>query len=362
MIHVCHLVNSLSIGGAEQTVLNLVQADEDTQFTVCSLESEGDLAPRLRQAGADVYTCAERFRFDPFATAKLQRYLSDRDVDILHTHLPYAQVIGRVVAETAGIDTVVSTQHTMQSQYHPVTGWLERVTARYDTATVAVSEGVKSSFIKEEGDRSARNWRIIHNGIDVTGFNNEVSASEMITDPGQGPLFLSVGRCVPIKAQSTLVAAMPQVIASLDDAHLLVAGDGPLLVDLREHAADLGISDHITFAGSVSPIEPYYAAADVFVLPSRGEGLPITVLEAMAAELPVVASDIPGIAEVVQDGTTGLLVPPDEPNKLATAMIKAVNNDPKTAGQTGYKRVAENFDIDEMIAAYNELYKMCIVR
>lgn len=357
MRHVCHLVTALGLGGAEQTLVNLVQADEDTQFTVCSLESGGDLVPRLRQTAADVYTCAERFRFDPIAIAKLHRYLSDREIDILHTHLPYAQVIGRVVAGTAGIDTVVSTQHTTQSHYHPVTGWLERVTARCDTATVAVSEGVKISFMRTEGDRSARNWRVIHNGIDVNGFNNRVNESITYANPGQDPLFLNVGRCEPIKAQSSLVAAMPRVIGGLDGAHLLVAGDGPLRDDLQEQAADLGISDHVTFAGSVSPIEPYYDAADVFLLPSRVEGLPITVLEAMAAELPIVASDIPGVAEVIQDGDTGRLVPPDEPDKLANAMIEAVNSDPEAIGRAGHRRVAEYFDINQMAADYNELYK-----
>jgi glycosyltransferase involved in cell wall biosynthesis len=153
---------------------------------------------------------------------------------------------------------------------------------------------------------------------------------------------------------------MPQVISSLDDAHLLIAGDGPLHDELREQTTHSGIQDHVSFVGSVSPIEPYYATADVFVLPSREEGLPITLLEAMAAELPVVATDIPGISEVVQEGKTDHLVPPGSPSQLAEAMIKTVTGGTEQFGQAGYRRVRSEFDITDMVAAYNDLYERCL--
>ncbi|MFC7193472.1 glycosyltransferase [Halosimplex aquaticum] len=235
MTHVCHLITALGLGGAEQTVYNLVQNDENTCFTVCCLEAGGELISPLSDTDADVFVCGERFRFDPIAILDLCRYLSDKEVDVLHTHLPYAQVVGRFVASIAGIDVVVSTQHSIQSHYHPVTRWLEQQTSGFDTATVAVSEGVKQSFVRNRGSTHDRNWSIVHNGIDVSGFNSSVADSNpKIEDIDEKTVFLNVGRCVPAKNQRSILTAMNRILESIDDAHLVIAGSGPLHDELAE--------------------------------------------------------------------------------------------------------------------------------
>lgn len=356
-MHVCHLINSLSVGGGERFVANLVAADRTTTYTVCVLEDEANLAPEIRRSGAEVYLCGERFRFDPRALVRLRRQLKRRRIDLLHTHLPYAQVVGRVTTPGTGIRSIVSTQHSHQQMYHPVMRTLEQLTAGRDDATVAVSEGVRASF---SGSRTGRNWRTIHSGIDAQEFRRRVAAQSETERGSTGPVFLNVGRCVPPKAQSVLIEAMPHVTAELPGAKLLIAGDGPLREALQSQVSERGLEEDVHLLGHVSPVETCYATADVFVSSSQIEGLPMTVLEAMAAELPVVASDIPGISEVVVHGKTGYLVRPDEPSRLARAMIETARDDPRQMGRAGFARVRERFSIDRMLASYLDLYESVV--
>lgn len=359
MKKVLQLINSLAVGGAEQIVCNLVQSNDQAHHTVCGLGTSDALAHDIREAGVEVFTCNQRFKFDPLAIYRLYRFTSERDFDILHTHLPYAQIIGRFIAAQTNIDTVVSTQHSVQDLYHPVTRRLERATASMDTATVAVSNGVKSSFLQNEGTGAPRNWQVIHNGIDVTAFHRRVTNARDITndyDLSRGPVFLNVGRCVPAKAQSVLIEAMAEVVRRTDNPHLLIAGGGPLEEQLREQVSELGIDSHVTLVGHASPIEPYYAAADVFALSSRQEGLPITVLEAMAAETPVVGTKIPGVSELVEEGKTGHLVPPEQPKPLADAMVKTIEGTPKKMGRAGRQRAELEFSVNRMVNRYQSLY------
>ncbi len=353
-MHICHLVNSLSVGGAEQTIYNLVNADDETNYTVCALEGKDDLAPKIRDAGAEVYLAKEQFRFDPRALKRLHRELKQRQIDVLHTHLAYAQIVGRLVAPRTGIKSIVSTQHSLQQLSHPVMRSLEQFTKARDDTSVAVSEGVRASFSDLGRNRT---WETIYNGIDVTTFNHQVITHSKSTVSDSGPIFLNVGRCVPPKAQSILIKAMDDVVMELPEAKLIIAGDGPLFKKLQEEILDRGLERNIELVGHASPIEPYYAKADVFVLPSRIEGLPISILEAMAAELPVIASDIPGVSEVVVEGKTGHLVSPNNPTELATVMISTVKGNHSELGQAGFNRVKKQFNTEQMLASYLKLYK-----
>jgi len=352
-MHVCHLVNSLSVGGAEQSIHNLVAADDETNYTVCALEADAELGPKIRKAGADVYLAREQFRFDPRAISRLRRELNRKRIDVLHTHLPYAQIVGRLAAPGTGIQAIVSTQHSLQQLYHPVMRTLEQATASCDDASVAVSNGVRASF----GDsRPSRTWRTIYNGIDATAFHRDVKNHSDPNSTDSRTTFLNVARCVPAKGQSVLIEAMDDVVSELPDARLQIAGGGPLLEDLQNQVTERGLDEHIDLVGHVTSIEAYYAKADVFVLPSRIEGLPVTVLEAMAAELPVVASNIPGVSEVVADGETGRLVSQGDASELADAMVDIAKTSPQQTGQSGFKRIKKNFSISQMLESYLKLY------
>jgi len=363
-LRVCHVINSLTHGGAENLLVHLAEAMDDIEFTVVYFGGDADLAPKLGDAGVTVRRLDERFRFDPVAAVRLSRILGSAGFDIVHAHLPYAQTISRIASRIANDAPVVSTQHNRPSNYHPVVRLTERVTRGLDDATVAVSKGVERAFTgwsHPVGDLTDR-WCTIHNGIDVQGFNRRVDEADgrtIRTELGirsDSELLLSIGRYVPVKKHETLIEAFKQ--APLADAELVIVGHGPLESELRRTAARLGVADRTHVTGRVSEVEPYYAAADAFLSASRAEGLPVTILEAMAAKLPVVVSDIPGTDEVVVHGETGLLFSRDSRDELVEALGKLESPTCRERwGQHGYERAIKQFDVQTMASSYLELYR-----
>ena len=364
---VCLLINQLAPGGAPTLLLDIVRhTDADIDYTVCFIEGEDALAPDFEAVGVRVVDFGGECKFDPRALGQMARFFQREEFDVLHAHLPYAQTLGRVYGRLGGAEHVISTQHSVPEHYHPVTGTLERTTRWLDTRTIAISEGVEREFTGSAhpyvpGQRGQ--WHTIYNGVDVAGFNDRVAAAD-VTDlasqygVGDGPIFLSVGRYVPAKAQRDLIAAMDWVVREQPSAHLFIVGWGTLEDELRAAADDRGLAANVTLTGRIrhANIHKYYALADAFVTSSTMEGLGIASLEALAAELPVVATDVPGLREVVVDGTTGLLVPPNAPDRLADAMVGVVTAD-KPYGANGHERAVTKFDIRTTAASYVSLYR-----
>jgi len=367
---VCYLINQLAPSGAPTLLLDVVRAteDADVSYTVCFVEGDDSLVPELESTGADVVDFDAKFKFDPRALVRLARFFRRHEFDVLHAHLPYSQTIGRLAAAQGSVGAVVSTQHNVPANYHPVTRTLERATRPLDDATVAVSTGVERAF---RGDAHRYDgtlddgWCTIYNGIDVKGFARDVADADptaVAADvAGADPLFLDVARYVPAKSQETLVDAMADVVADLPDAHLLLVGWGPREEALRDRVRERDLADHVTVTGRVPSVHPYYAAADAFVSSSTFEGLPITHLEAMAAGLPLVATAIPGVEEVVVDGETGRLVPPGNPAEIADAMVEVAEPNRRNCyGRAGYERAGSEFHIRETVDAHLRLYRQVL--
>lgn len=296
------------------------------------------------------------------------RFFSRNDFDLLHAHLPYSQTVGRVLATILGPQTVVSTQHNVPDNYHPITRRLERITRPLDSATIAVSEGVEREFTGQshryDGELDGQ-WCTIYNGIDVEEFNDVVHHADRRVrerwDITASTIFLNVSRYVEAKSQKDLIAAMETIRAQGENAHLLIVGWGEKEESLRREVRDRDLEDYITITGKVPEIEPYYAVADAFVSSSIFEGLPTVHIEAMAAELPVIATDIPGVREIVIDGKTGRLVPPSKPNAIGEAMVDYLDSEMRsTDGQNGYKRARTEFNISHTVSAHMELYRELI--
>lgn len=368
-MHVCFLINQLAPGGAPTLLLNLArytESDTEIEYTICFIEGDDALVPDFEAAGVQVVDFGAAFKFDPRAVARLAMFFQREEFDLLHAHLPYSQTLGRVFGRLGGIEMVVSTQHSVPENYHPITRMLERVTRPLDTKTVAISRGVERKFtgtanLYEPG--GGGQWCTIYNGVDVVWFKQRVATAdtsdlESRYRIGQGPVFLSVGRYVPAKAQGDLIAAMDRLIRDCPNAQLFIVGWGPLEDELQRAIDKRGLSTNVTLTGRVPPadIHEYYAIADVFVTSSVREGLGIAGLEAMAAGLPVVATDVPGLREIVAEGATGLLIPPSAPDRLANAMLRAVTtNEPY--GTKGHERATAIFDIRQTVSSYLHLYR-----
>jgi glycosyltransferase involved in cell wall biosynthesis len=205
--------------------------------------------------------------------------------------------------------------------------------------------------LRQEGVAADR-IRVISNGIQPDGFASVRTA---------GPLtrILTVANLRREKAHEVLFGAIARIAPRHPSIHLRVAGDGPRAAELMALAASLGIADRVDFLGHRDDVPTLLAEADLFVLPSRSEAFPNAVVEAMAAGLPVVASGVGGLLELVESGRTGVLVAPDDPRALADA-IEDLVNDPSRArslGDAARRTIAEHYSFERMVHAFEDLYR-----
>jgi len=362
-LRVCFVINSLSYGGAENLLVDLVRESEEVDFEVVHFGGDESLRSQLESAGAEVHSLGESFRFDPRAAIRLVRILQNREFDAVHLHLPYSQTVGRLAARSAGDTAIVSTQHNIPSRYHVITRLGERFTRPLDDATVAVSRGVERAFTgtAHEPNKPQDGWSTIYNGIDIEGFRQAVDSAETDSIRDQYNIdadehvFLSVGRYAPVKAQKDLIRGFTD--AELPNSKLLIVGHGPLEEDLRAAVREHGTEDTVHVTGRVERVEPYYKLADVFVSSSSAEGMPVVLIEAMAASLPIVATDIPGVREVVVEEETGYLYPAGDTETLSNYFEElASKKDLTELGESGYERAQNLFDVEQMADSYVQLY------
>jgi glycosyltransferase involved in cell wall biosynthesis len=222
---------------------------------------------------------------------------------------------------------------------------------------VCVSDHGRSQLMSLVGTDHWDKLHVVHCGVDVALF--EPPARGDVT----GPLrVLTVGRALPVKGHALLVEAVADATRRGADVRLTIVGDGPELDRLRARARSLGVADRIEFAGAVGQdrVRDYYAQADVFALPSFAEGLPVVLIEAMAMGLPVVASRITGIPELVDEGVSGLLFIPGRADELAAALTAIAGEPPerrRAMGAAGRARVARDFDIDGTVAQLRRIFQ-----
>lgn len=373
-IHVCHLVHHLALGGLQNQLLRIVEAShESVAYTICYVAEDDSLRADFEATGAEVVRLetpgtGPASQFTPRNVWRLTRYLRRGEFDVLHCHTSlYLHLLGRVCGQAADVP-VVGTYHNTSENFNPAVRVLERATRPASEVNVAVSKGVERSFARDaclySRDRSdlTRRTYTIRNGIDVDAFRSTVDEAdrEMVRtdrDVDDEVVYLTIGRYSPEKNQHLLLRAMADVLRDVD-AHLFVVGWGDLEDDLRRTAGDLGIAGDVTITGRVPTVHEYYAMADAFVLPSATEGLSVVLLEAMSAGLPIVATDVAGTDEAVDDGTTGYVVSPGSRRELAAAMTRLGDAERRRRlGSNGYERAREEFSVHETARSYVDIYR-----
>jgi glycosyltransferase involved in cell wall biosynthesis len=253
---------------------------------------------------------------------------------------------------------VIYTEHNIVSSYRQPTRSINRLTYGRNAAVIAVSEAVAQSLVGYPGPVP----KVIPNGVSVSVSPTEIEEvrSELGLEPGHS-LVVHVGNIRPHKGHGNLIAATARLVE--DDPNVLVVSVGAEkhdgdLARVRESAATAGVSDHIRFMGRRPDARSFLGAADVVVNPADVEGLPLAILEALALSRPVVATAVGGVPTVVIDHVTGLLVPPADPEALATAILTALGSpDAKGWGQAGAELVSAEYGIARMINDYEKLYR-----
>lgn len=374
---VLHTTAHLGAGGIARIVLRTASALDSVRFRshVCHLTPHNDFVLDCQRLGIEPISLGHaRSWHGPRTLARLVSLLRRLDIGIVHTHHPLDRLYGGWAARLAGVP-VVTTLHNTTPPVRPVRGirrrlglastgslgdrWTRYAADRF----VAVSEAVgraQAEYLRVPEGRMV----VIHPGVDVAELGRPLPEAEIqelraTLGVGSGPVLLHVGRLHEQKGQAYLLAAMPRILERHPDALLLMAGEGEERPRLEALAGTLGVSRAVHLLGHRSDVPALLALADLFVFPSvHKEGLPVAVVEAAAVGLAVVAARTGPLEEAIADGTTGLLVPPRDPEAMAAA-VAGLLDDPdrrRAMGRAGRKRAAERFSLAACARALEAVY------
>ena len=361
-IRICQIITELRPAGAERSVYELSTRLDRSRFDVQVVALRGgNVADWLTEAGVKVTVLGVRGKWDVLKLGRLAKLLRAEQTDILHTHLFHADLAGRAAASLAAVPHVVHTVRTAEGRFRPWHFAFARFFSGRCERIVCVSESVRDLHAQRSG-LPLEHYQVITNGTDPDAYaRDDASRRRLRQEWGiedDQPLAAFVGRLAPEKGVATLLAAMSHLAARGEPVHMVIAGDGPLRRVVDNFVAHGEGGRHCRLLGFVGDVHDVLSAADMLVQPSRWEGFSLSVAEAMAASLPVVATDVPGIRDIVVSGETGLLVRRDDGVALAEA-VQRLAHDAKLReqfGAAGRKRLVEHFSIDATVAAHEKLY------
>lgn len=358
-IKILQIIPTLDQSGAEKQLALLASNLSRDQFEVrvCALTRGGYYEPMLRAAGIEVAIVGKRFKCDPVSFWRLRQAIAGFRPDVVHTWLFAANSYGRIAARWAGRPRVVAAERCVDSWKRSDQLLLDRLLAGWTDAIVVNSQAV-AAFYQKSGI-PAEKLRVIRNAVEPAAEGSERNAvlAELGIAP-ETPVIGFVGRLWPQKRVQDLIWATDILKIAGWKLRLLIVGDGPRRTALERFARNLELGETVQFLGHRADAQRLLGALDVVVLPSKFEGMPNVVLEAMRLGKPVIATRIAGMDEVVADGQTGLLVPPQKPFELARAIRRLLLDSAWRArlGAAGQARAAEHFSVAKMVDAYGRLY------
>ncbi|HSM01059.1 MAG TPA: glycosyltransferase [Acidimicrobiia bacterium] len=356
--HILVLIKGLDIGGAERMITESSRHWDRSRFdysVAYALPWADALVPELVGQGIDVHCLGRSRTLTPGVARRLRGVIVDESVDLVHAHLPTMGVIARTVSPVP----VVYTEHGIASSYRLTTRIANRATYGRNAAVIAVSQAVADSVGSYPGPEPI----VVPNSVEVAVTPEETRGAR--AELGLGPddhLVVQVGNIRPGKAHADLVRAAAG-LATRDDRAAVVsigaetrAGD---IERLERLAAAEGVADRVRFLGGRADARSFIAAADVYVHPSTVEAFGVAVLEAMALGRPIVATAVGGVAELVSDGETGLLVPPGDPVALAAAIDRLLDDREFAAALGAAARgvAEESHGLAPMVRAIEAVYE-----
>ncbi|MFW6154281.1 MAG: glycosyltransferase [Planctomycetota bacterium] len=364
-LRICEMITELRPAGAERCVYDLATRLPRERFAVEVVALRGGaVADALAAAGVPVHVMDVRGKLDLLRWRPLVRTLRDGRFDILHTHLFHAGLAGAPAARAAGIGRWVHSEHVVERRRRPWRFWWAGRAGRRADAIVCVSEGVRADHQRRTA-LPDRRYTVIHNGIDVGRYARDDAARAAWRERwGLGHddvAAVFVGRLDPQKGIVILLAGFELAAAEVDGLHLILAGDGRERPVIERWQTAVGLGDRVHVLGHVDDVPGVLAGGDLFVQPSLWEGFGLAVAEAMAASLPVVATDIPGLNEVATSDTA-LLVRPGEAHPFADALAALAASDDlrDRLGAAGRARVEARFSVDRFVAAHAALYERVV--
>lgn len=357
-VKVLHIVLGLHVGGLEKFVLDLIDSySQDMSPVVVCLESRGELGGLY--SGHKIIELSKEPGISYKIVKQLVQLIRQHEIDIIHTHNPSPHFYGALSGFFTG-RPVIHTKHGRNYPTEKKKVLLNKISSGLTEKVVAVSSDAADVCINIERIPPSK-VAVILNGINTEIFTPPAisrSCSHAAVRIG------IVARLAPEKDHQTLLQAVKLLSASDARFHVDIIGDGPLRKDLEAVVSNLGISAFVTFLGMKHDVHKLLRDLDIFVLSSTTEGISLTLLEAMSTELPVIATDVGGNSEVVDDGVTGFIVPPKAPEAMAEKLLLLMRNGQlrQRMGEAGRKRVLEHFSIMETTKKYEDLYRSVLQR
>jgi len=358
-IRVLHVIPNFGTGGAERLVLDLMEETDHEKFEVAAVslyaETGTVIEDEIHEKGLRVFYLDKHKGLDLTMIPKLEKVFKHYKPDVVHTHL-YVLRYTLLPSILCRVPVCVHTIHNIaQKEVEWVGKLIHEVCFRFaHVVPVSISKEVATSVRQVYG---AKVWTpVIYNGVKTALFSSYSGLDQ--TKNREETIILHVGRFSPQKNHRLLLEAFSIASAECPKLKLWLVGDGELRPSIEEMVQKLGLGDRIRFLGTRSDIPKLMACCDIFVLSSKWEGFGLVIAEAMAAGKPVVATSVDGVPELVENGLTGLLVPPDDANALAEALLLLAKEPElrQVMGQNGQKKAIDCFDISRTAREYEALY------
>ncbi len=323
----------------------------------------GAVAEWLKREGIDVTVLNVRGKLDVSALLKLMNLLRREKFHLLHTHLFHADLAGRIAAKLTGAPRLVTTLHVAEGRFRPWQYAWARMTANWCDRIVCVSKAVRDHHARMSHLPLWR-YKVVYNGIDTDAYAPDQRRREELRNRwgvGDDEIMVAfVGRLDYQKNLPMLLESVSRIRRVRNDIRLVIAGDGTEALILKNFLRDQ--SGLAIWLGQSDDVPGLLSAADIYVQPSRWEGLPLAPAEAMAAGLPVVATKTPGLTELIEDGASGLLIDSEDTDALTKALDKLANDpdERKRLGSAAQRRVREKFSIDANVKAHERLYESIV--
>jgi len=353
-MNVVHINSERHWGGGEVQTYYLIKGlrDKGIKNTLVA-QPNSPLAVNASKDGITIKEIPMKGEWDIIAILKIRQLLRRIQPDILHLHTAHAHTIGLVAGRLAKVKKILVTRR----MDFPIEGFISRLRYNKTDKIVAISQAVKGVLI-ESGIHEDK-ITVIHSTIDRNFSPLKSNLREELDLAVDTPLLGTAARLVERKGHCYLFEALAKASKRFPHAKLLVAGEGPLEERLKNLAKTLGLENQIIFLGFRHDIAEILSALDMFVLASVKEGLGVSLLEAGSYGVPIVATNVGGIPEIVQDGVTGFLVPPRDSEALAEKIIHVLDHpqEARKMGENAREKIKNHFSVQDMAKSYTRLYQ-----
>jgi glycosyltransferase involved in cell wall biosynthesis len=376
-IPILNVITRLEQGGAPLALIETVRRMDGGQFEIsvaCGYSEDPNLelcgtsaVANLQILSVPTMRRSVSLLGDLTALVQLIGIIRRGRYQIVHTHTSKAGVIGRIAAAFCHVPAIVHSPHgtILEGYFGPGLTrfyvFVERLVSRVSHRIICLTRQEIRQYMKA-GIGSRRQFTFVYNGIDIARYSDRANSRAPVRRdlgiPDEATVCISVGRLVPVKGHADLIRGFARALSEHDDLVLLLAGDGELRDELTALVAELGLGDRVRFLGWRDDTADLLAGSDIFVLPSLNEGLGLVLIEAMAANLPVVATRVGGVPEVVEGGQTGLLVEARDPDQISSAILRLARDRAlrERMGRAGRERADAHFSIQATVRRTEQIY------